>query len=167
MQTGGKRGGRGVVVKDRTVIQGDAPWEASGELGAPQHQLIGLQRRIGGIEAGIALDRYQRLTTCRMLIRQTLPTPATCMRPMPHRVPTRHAGHLGSSCLAALDTWLSFRVLAEREPPIVPPPTRSVTRSCWSAIRHYQLRLSVRLYETFAHSGNDLSRQSKAECYET
>ncbi len=56
MQTGGKRGGRGVVVKDRTVIQGDAPWEAGGELGEPQHQLIGLQRRIGGTEAGIALD---------------------------------------------------------------------------------------------------------------
>ena len=39
---------------------------------------------------------------------------------------------LGQSCLAALEMWLSVRVVAEREPPIVPPPTRSVTRSCWS-----------------------------------
>ena len=56
MQTGGKRGGRGVVVKDRTVIQGDAPWQARRQEGASEHELVGRERRIGRIETRIALD---------------------------------------------------------------------------------------------------------------
>ncbi len=56
MQAGRKRRRRSVIVKDRSVIQGDAPWQARGELGSSEHQLIGFHGWIGRIETGIALD---------------------------------------------------------------------------------------------------------------
>jgi hypothetical protein len=56
MQAGRKRRRRGVIVKDRSVIQGDAPWQARGELGASEHELIGFHGWIGRIETGVALD---------------------------------------------------------------------------------------------------------------
>jgi hypothetical protein len=81
MQTGGKRGRRGVVVKDGSVIQRDTPGQSAGQEGTSQHELIGGEGGIGRIEAGIALDRCRRLTTSIMVIKQTFPTPATCMLP--------------------------------------------------------------------------------------
>ena len=109
MQAGRKRRRRSVIVKDRAVIEGDAPWQARGEFGASEHQLIGFQRGIGRIETGIALDRCQRLSMSTMVIRLTFPTLATCMRLMPHRVPTRHgvrlpAGSLGWAVHSASDS---------------------------------------------------------------
>ena len=106
MQAGRKRRRGGVIVKDRAVIQGNAPWQAHSQESASEHQLIGPQGGIGRLQTGIALDRCQRLTTSRMVIRLTLPTPATCMRLMPHRVPTRHgvplaAGSLGEAVHSA------------------------------------------------------------------
>ena len=56
MQAGRKRRRRSVIVKDRAVIESDAPWQARGQKGASEHQLIDLQRGIGRIETGIALD---------------------------------------------------------------------------------------------------------------
>ncbi len=56
MQAGRKRRRRGVIVKDRSVIQGDAPWQAYSQESASEHQLIGFQRGIGRIQTGIALD---------------------------------------------------------------------------------------------------------------
>src|SRR5439155_8021587 len=56
MQAGRKRRRRSVIVKDRAVIEGDAPWQARSQKGASEHQLIGFQRGIGRIETGIALD---------------------------------------------------------------------------------------------------------------
>ncbi len=41
--------------------------------------MIGFQRGIGRIQTRIALNRCQRLTTSIMVIRLTLPAPATCM----------------------------------------------------------------------------------------
>jgi hypothetical protein len=41
MQAGRKRRGRGVIVKDRPMIERDATGEASGQEGSPQHELIG------------------------------------------------------------------------------------------------------------------------------
>jgi hypothetical protein len=38
------------------VIEGDAPWQARGEFGASEHQLLGFHRGIGRIETGRALD---------------------------------------------------------------------------------------------------------------
>jgi hypothetical protein len=55
-QAGRKRRGRGVIIKDRSVIQGDAPWQARGELGMSEHELIGLQGGIGRIETGRVHD---------------------------------------------------------------------------------------------------------------
>jgi hypothetical protein len=56
MQAGRKRRRRSVIVKDRAVIKGDAPWQARGQKGASEHQLIGFQRGIGCIQTRIALD---------------------------------------------------------------------------------------------------------------
>jgi len=55
-QAGRKRRRRGVIVKDRSGIQGDAAWQARGQEGASEHELIGFQRVIGRIQTGIALD---------------------------------------------------------------------------------------------------------------
>jgi hypothetical protein len=54
MQAGRER--RGVVVKDRAMIEGDAPGQAHRQESASQHQLIGFRGGIGRLEAGIALD---------------------------------------------------------------------------------------------------------------
>src|SRR5437016_14678049 len=56
MQAGRKRRRRGVIVKDCSVIEGDAPWQTYGQEGASEHELIGFQRGISRIETGIALD---------------------------------------------------------------------------------------------------------------
>ncbi len=40
MQSGRKRGGRGVIVKDRAVIQGDAPRQTQRQEGTSQHELV-------------------------------------------------------------------------------------------------------------------------------
>jgi hypothetical protein len=56
MQAGRKRRWRRVLVKDRSVIQRDAPGQAGGEFGASEQELIGFQRGIGRIQTGIALD---------------------------------------------------------------------------------------------------------------
>ncbi len=100
MQAGRKRRRRGVIVKDCSVIEGDAPWQTYGQEGASEHELIGFQRGISRIETRIALDRCQRLTTSIMVIRLTFPTPATCMRLMPHRVPTCHGVRLAAGSLS-------------------------------------------------------------------
>jgi hypothetical protein len=41
MQAGRKRRRRSVLVKDRAVIEGNAPWQARGQKGASEHQLTG------------------------------------------------------------------------------------------------------------------------------
>ena len=56
MQAGRKRRRRGVIVKDCSVIEGDAPWQTYGQEGASEHELIGFQRGISRIETRIALD---------------------------------------------------------------------------------------------------------------
>jgi len=56
MQAGRKWRWRGIIVKDRSVIERDAAWQAAGQEGTPQHELIGFQRRIGRIETGVAFD---------------------------------------------------------------------------------------------------------------
>ena len=56
MQAGRKRRRRGVIVKDCSVIESDAPWQTYGQEGASEHELIGFQRGIGRIETGIALN---------------------------------------------------------------------------------------------------------------
>ncbi len=56
MQAGRKWRGRRVIVKDRAVIQRDAPWQAGGHKSASEHQLVGFQRGIGRIHTWIALD---------------------------------------------------------------------------------------------------------------
>ena len=44
MEMGRKRLRRGVLVKDCSMIEGDAPGQARAEFGASEHELIGLQR---------------------------------------------------------------------------------------------------------------------------
>ena len=41
MEAGRKRGGRGVIVKDRSVIQGDTPGQAQSQEGTSEHELVG------------------------------------------------------------------------------------------------------------------------------
>src|SRR5215471_4272756 len=66
---------------------------------AREQELIGFQRGIGRIKTRVALDRRQRLTTSRTLIKQTLPTPTTCMRRFCIEFP------LVMWCALRLDRW--------------------------------------------------------------
>src|SRR5215469_12184999 len=56
MQAGRKRRWRGVIVKDRAMIQGDAPGQAHRQEGPSEHELVGRARRIGRLQTRIALD---------------------------------------------------------------------------------------------------------------
>ncbi len=47
---------RRIIVKDRSVIQRDAPWQACGQEGTSKQELIGFHGRICRIETRIALD---------------------------------------------------------------------------------------------------------------
>ena len=55
MQTGWEGRGRRIVEKDRSVIKRDLAWETRREKRAPQCQVLGFERRIGGVATGIAL----------------------------------------------------------------------------------------------------------------
>lgn len=56
MQASRKRRGRGGIVKDHAMIEGDASWKTCGEEGAAEHELIGFQGGIRCFETRIALD---------------------------------------------------------------------------------------------------------------
>ena len=56
MQVDRKRRRRGVIVKDRAVIQADAPWQANRQEGTSEHEWVGREGRIGRLQTGIALN---------------------------------------------------------------------------------------------------------------